>query len=151
MRKILARYRQLSSQISAGQTAAAEIMRRAQMLATNGSLSIDERRAAVSDLRRELDTQKTIKANLTRNSRSLEATILRLLNDKIRREALARQGRVRPVPCRRPTIRAKRSQTSQATAHGADSGGLPEPDPEPPRRPHAYTYILPILIVGGAL
>lgn len=56
----------------------------------------------------------------------------RVIQDALtrKRRALHRRRTRRPAP---PAPRARRvhTQTSQATAHGADSGG--DPDPEPPR------------------
>ena len=143
MRKILAQYRSISSQISNAAQTAQGLVRRAREVAGDTSLSADDRRAAVMDLRQDLETQKILKAQLARECRALETLILQLVNNKIHRAALARCGHVRAVPGRRPTVRARRSQTAQAEAHGADSGGSGDPDPEPPRRPHAYICSLP--------
>ena len=150
MRKILAQYRSISSQISAGQTAAQDLVRRAREVAGDTSLSVDERRAAVADLRQALDAQKALKVKLAQSSRALETLILQLVNNKIHRAALARCRHVRAVPGRRPTVRARRSQTAQAEAHGADSGGSGDPEPEPLRR-HSYIHSLPTSCVGGAI
>lgn len=131
MRKIVAEYLRLSRQIIAGQIAAQDLVRRVQEVANDRQLSVDERRAAVADLRQDLETQKILKAQLGWEVNAAEAAILRLLDDKTWRAALARCGRVRLVPGRRPTVRARRSQTAQAVAHGADSGGTSNPGIRP--------------------